>query len=294
METFLCGGSENCYTPSVNSVLKFLYYLYKNGCYYSGLSFARSALFTIGHIEEYSKLSDHPLISKFMKSVNNQHPTLPCCINIWAINVLLAYFESLLASSELTLKCLTEKLTVLFLILSEQRAQTLLAIDIENVKIYEDKLIILPNSSLKHTKPSRPLEAIVHHKFNGKPKLCVVESSKPYKEIRKELDPPEIKQFLVTYIKPHKAASDDTISRWIKNTISRTGFDIDVFKAHSNCSASSSKAKEIGIPYTEILKRGSWKGANTFTKHYDKYIINKGDFVNFDFVTPIVSKFKNE
>ena len=181
---FCVQGSENCYTPSVNSVLKFLYYLYKNSCYYSGLSSARSALSTIVHIEGYSKLSDYPLISKFMKGIYNQHPTLPRYVNIQDINILLAYFESLPANSELTLKCLTEKLTVLLLILSEQQKQTLLAIDIDNVKIYEEKLIILPNSSLKHTKPSQPLQAIVYHKFNGNRKLCVVECAKLYIEIR--------------------------------------------------------------------------------------------------------------
>ena len=68
---FCIRGSENCYTPSVNSVLKFLYYLYKNGCYYSGLSSARSALSTIVHTEGYSRLSDHPLISKFMEGIYN-------------------------------------------------------------------------------------------------------------------------------------------------------------------------------------------------------------------------------
>ena len=53
---FCVQGSENCYTRSVNSVLKFLYYLYKNSCYYSGLSSACSALPTTVHIEGYSKL----------------------------------------------------------------------------------------------------------------------------------------------------------------------------------------------------------------------------------------------
>ena len=38
----------------------------------------------------------------------------------------------------------------------------------------------------------------------------------------------------------------------------------------------------------EILKRNSWKGANTFTKHYDKHLINKGDFADFGFVTPTI------
>ena len=68
------------------------------------------------------------------------------------------------------------------------------------------------------------------------------------------------------------------------------GIDIDVFKAHSTHSASSSKTKQVGIPYTEIMKRGSWNGANTFTKHYNTHIFNK----DFDFVTPIVSKFKDD
>ena len=140
-----------------------------------------------------------------MKGIYNQHPTLPHYVNIWHINIQLAYFESLPANSELTLKCLTEKLTVLLLILSEQWKQTLLAIDIDNVKIYEDKLIILPNSSLKHTKSSRPLQAIVYHEFIGDAKLCVVECAKLYVEIRRELVPPETKQFLVTYGKPHRA-----------------------------------------------------------------------------------------
>ena len=42
--------------------------------------------------------------------------------------------------------------------------------------------------------------------------------------------------------------------------------------------------------------RRLWKGANTFTKHYDKHIINKGDLLtrDFDFVTPIASKFKDD
>ena len=67
-------------------------------------------------------------------------------------------------------------------------------------------------------------------------------------KIREELAPPEIEQFLVIYGKPHKAASGDKISRWIKNTIFSVGFDIDVSEAHSIRSTSSSKVKQVGIP----------------------------------------------
>ena len=56
-----------------------------------------------------------------MKGIYNQHPTMPRYVSIWDINILLADFESLAANTELTLKCLTEKVTVLRLISSEQR-----------------------------------------------------------------------------------------------------------------------------------------------------------------------------
>ena len=47
------------------------------------------------------------------------------------------------------------------------------------------------------------------------------------------------------------------------------------------------KAKQVGIPYTEIMKRGIYTD-------YDTHIFNKGDLVDFDFVTSIVSKFKDD
>ena len=63
-------------------------------------------------VHERRKISIHydylTLISKFLKVIYSQHPTLPRYLNIWGINVLSAYFESLPANSKLTLKCLTK------------------------------------------------------------------------------------------------------------------------------------------------------------------------------------------
>ena len=140
--------------------------MYENGCYYSGLTSTSSALSTVVHIEGNSKLYDHLLISKFIKVIYNQHPTLPGYVSVWGINVLLAYNEFLPANSEMTSKMFDRKLTVLPLILSEQQKQTSLTIDIANVKIYEGNLHHTPKL-FKHTKPSRPLQLTVYHKFNG-------------------------------------------------------------------------------------------------------------------------------
>ena len=35
-------------------------------------------------------------------------------------------------------------------------------------------VIILPNKTLKHTNPNRPLELLTYHKYEAKEKLCIV------------------------------------------------------------------------------------------------------------------------
>ena len=44
-------------------------------------------------------------------------------------------------------------------------------------------------------------------------------------------------------MKPHQEISKDTIARWIKVILSRAGIDVGQFGAHSERSATTSKAK---------------------------------------------------
>ena len=83
------------------------------------------------------------------------------------------------------------------------------------------------------------------------------------------------KEFVITYGKPHKFVSSDTISRWIKDDLGMARINTNVYKPHSCWSASTSKARDHGVSFTDILKRGCWKSQNTFIKLYSKDIINK-------------------
>ena len=49
----------------------------------------------------------------------------------------------------------------------------------------------------------------------------------------------------------------------LKTELVNAGIAISVFKAHNCHSASTSKTKNIGIPFPEILKRGYWSSQNT-------------------------------
>ena len=64
-----------------------------------------------------------------------------------------------------------------------------------------------------------------------------------------------VRDLIIRYVKPHKPVSSETISRWIKDELSKAGVDTSVFKAHSCRSASSSKARDAGIFVPEILKK---------------------------------------
>lgn len=50
------------------------------------------------------------------------------------------------------------------------------------------------------------------------------------------------------------------------------GVDSKVYSSHSTRSASTSKAKAIGVPVETILSRARWTNATTFRKFYDKQI----------------------
>ena len=48
-----------------------------------------------------------------------------------------------------------------------------------------------------------------------------------------------------------------TVSTWIKEVLKETWVDVDVFKGHSTCPASTSKACLSGISVNDMLSRES-------------------------------------
>ena len=88
----------------VKNVLDFLHGMYKRGCRYSGICAARSALSSAITIPGYERISNHPLISRYVKGIYNKHPTPPKYVNMWA------YYDNRGPNSELTFKQLCRKI----------------------------------------------------------------------------------------------------------------------------------------------------------------------------------------
>ena len=98
-----------------------------------------------------------------------------------------------------------------------------------------------------------------------------------------------VMEFIITYGKPHKPASSDTISRWIKDEFGKAGINMNVYTAHSYRAASANKARDNSVSITETLKRGCWKKENTFQTFYSRDITNQNSKEDFDFVQPLLS-----
>ena len=71
---------------------------------------------------------------------------------------------------------------------------------------------------------------------------------------------------------PHKPASKDTISRWIKWTLAAAGIDTSASTAHSTRGASTPSAKQRHTPIHVILQAAGWSTESTFTKFYCKRV----------------------
>ena len=269
-------------------ILRFLLSMYKGGSRYSGLCAARSALSSAITIPGYNCISEHPMISRFLRGIFNQHPPMPKYAEIWDINIVLDYYANRMDNNELSMMQLTQKLSLLLMILGSQRRHTLTTIDQNNVVIETDKMILLPNQLQKQTKPGNSISPIVYCRYPYNGKLCVVQCMEEYIKRRSTLVDEHVAPLFITVGKPHRPATSNTIARWIKQELANAGIDTNIYKAHSCRSASSSKAKEKGIPISEILKRGGWTRDSTFRRFYDKDIIGKGKQKEFDFVTTII------
>lgn len=80
----------------------------------------------------------------------------------------------------------------------------------------------------------------------------------------------ECKQLCVSFIKPHKAVSRCTISRWIKILMRKAGIDMTVFTSHSTRGASTSAMARSGIPLKSIMQTAGWTNEHIFAVFYKR------------------------
>ena len=177
-----------------------------------------------------------------MKGVYKASPPTPRYQSTWDVQPVLTYLSSLNPPEKLDLKSLTLKLVMLVALLSAQRGQSLHILDIGCMKELPNGFEFLLMEHVKQSRPGYRAPSIV---LEASPKL-------------------------ISFTKPYKQISRETISRWIRLVMELAGVDTKVFKPHSTRAAATSKAKAASVPIHEILRTAGWSSSRCFDQFYNK------------------------
>lgn len=260
------------FSPPITAPINFLAKLFQNGTSYSALCTARSALSSYLEINDFGNLD---CVKRFMKGVFEQRPSIPLRskVETWDPQQVIEFLEPWYPHESLSLKDLTLKLTMFLAILSGQRCQTIHSLDINEMKIQNGKCTFYVTKLLKHSKRGNHQRPIEFLSFPENKKLCIVDMLKAYikktHELRKDS---KCTNLLISFQKPFRPVSKDSVKRWIKLVMEMAGIDTTKFTAHSTRAASTSGAFNVGVPIQTILSAAGWSQQSTFAKFYHKEI----------------------
>ena len=145
---------------SVIQVVEFLTDCYHEGKEYSTINTYRSVLSTTlcSMNDDRDSLGSHPLIARLLKGVYVLRPPTPRYSYTWDVSKVTDYLKTFVPLRELSLKSLTLKTVMLCALASEQRQQTLSALDLNFMKESRGSISFVVTDRLKTSRPGKPTE----------------------------------------------------------------------------------------------------------------------------------------
>jgi len=181
------------------------------------------------------------------------------------------YISSLGNNEDLNDEMFTKKLTMLLALSSAARAHEVCFLDIRFLIKHKSGFTFSFAKLTKVANPKKPRPPIKFLRFESNKKLCACQCIEDYLARSSPWRHQE-NQLLLSFRNPHEAIKTKTVSRWLTDILKLSGIDTSVFTGHSTRSASTSKAKNCGVPTKEILKNGYWSNESIFQKTYSKEI----------------------
>ena len=251
--------------------------LFDLGLNYSALNTARCAISSFVQQDNDKSIGTHHLIKRFFKSVFELRPCFPRYQNIWNVEPVLKFLKNLSPTATLPLKDLTLKLVMLIALITGQRSQSIHLLDLNDMSVRDNCAIFTLSLPVKQSKvyKKQPIVALPAYSDMD---LCVFTCLREYlvrtRSLRNTSRSSMCTKLFISIVKPHRAVTKCTISRWIKCVMVKSGINTDIFKPHSTRSASTSKASFARIPLDIIMEKAGWTKESTFAKYYNKPVIN--------------------
>lgn len=218
------------------------------------------------------EIGQSEIIKRFFRGIAKLRPPNPKYGSTWDPKVVLDHFKDV-KNEKLSLELLSKKVITLLALVTGQRIQTLSIIDIRNIVVKEDVIEIKIPERIKTSRPgiSQPILILPFYKENLN--ICPANTLQAYLKKTESLRKDSTTLF-ITFMSPFRRASSQTLSRWVKDILCKSGIDTDIFSAHSTRHASTSAAKRKGINIDVIRKSAGWsENSNTFSRFYDRPIV---------------------
>ena len=191
-----------------------------------------------------------------MKGIFQEKPPRPKYTEIWDLSIVLSHLQSLSPVEKLSLKELTLKLAILILLVSGQRCRTVHLLCIDHMVPINECYTFQIIDHLKQSRPGFKNPLVEIRPFEDK-SLCVVTTLKEYLTRTQSLWGSE-SQLFISYTRPLRRVSIETISRWVKLVLTDSGIDTLRFKPHSTRAARTSAARNASVSLDDILDTAGW------------------------------------
>lgn len=185
--------------------------------------------------------------------------------------------ERLYALENLSLQDLTDKLVVILLaIVTAHRKQTLSLIKISNIRKTNNGYEIEIPDRVKTTRLGSCQPLLTLPTFRENLKLCAAATLERYLAVTK--DPRGTSNsLLIKTREPFKAASKETISRWIRAFLGKCGISA-AYGSRSIRHVATSAAFKKGVDIAVIKSLAGWsEKSRVFDKFYNRPIVQKNN-----------------
>lgn len=251
-------------------ILNFLTQVFDNGAKYGTINSYKSALSLL-----FPNMLDDYRIKRFMKGVFRSRPSQPKYSMTWDTDIVLGYLSEQWPHGNLNLETLSKKTITLLALVTAHRVQTLTQINLSNININNSTSITIKIPDLiKTSRPNTFQPFLKLPYFRENPSICPATCLKDYINKTNSIREANNDYLFISYKRPFKKLSSQRLSHWIKETLQKSGIDINIFSAHSTRHAATSKANSAGVNIDVIRNTAGWsQTSSTFARFYNRHIV---------------------
>ena len=269
---FCVAEGIDIFTINLPKIQEFLAAEFNKGASFGSINTYRSALALIlGH-----EIAQDFGIKRICKGAAKLRPPRPKYNSTWDPKVVLDYFDALGCNLDISLENLTSKVATLLALVTAHRMQTLSLIEVNNINISKERIEIKIPAQIKTSKPGRAQPTLILPFFENK-NVCAATALLDYLKRTHQLRNNNQNLF-ISFKKPYKNVGSQTLSRWIKRVLHKSGVDTQIFSAYSTRHASTSAANRMGVSLETIRLTAGWtKESKTFSRFYNLNISKDQD-----------------